>query len=300
MIFDCAIIGAGPAGLNAALVLGRARRNIIVFDNGTNRNRVAQESHGFLTRDGIKPKNFRQIAQSELTKYPTVQLLEENIVQVIKQADLDRYEVVSTRDKYLAERIILATGIQEILPSIPEIEQFYGISIHSCPYCDGWERRDQTLIVLAEKEKAALHMAKLVYNWSKDLIVATNGFPMCTSIHRELTNRNIFVETDPIKKLYGKNGHLEKVEFVSGLQIDRTGGFIVPEFYRSNPFLDQLGCQIKEDGQVEMDAFGRTSQKNIYVAGEYSQLSPSALILAAADGSNAAFAVNADITHERF
>ncbi len=300
MIFDCAIIGAGPAGLNAALVLGRARRNIIVFDNGTNRNRVTQESHGFLTRDGIKPQDFKQIAHRELAKYPSVQLVKDTVVQVVKQVDHDQYAIVTSNNKYLTEKIILATGVQEIHPTIPALEQYYGISIHSCPYCDGWERRDQALIVLAEKEKGALHMAKLVYNWSTDLIVATNGYPMCPSMHKELANRNILVETDPIKKLHGENGHLQKVEFVSGLIIDRTGGFIVSEFYRSNPFLEQLGCQLKENGQVEMDALGRTSQKNIYAAGEYSQLSPSALILAAADGSNAAFAVNADITHERF
>nr|WP_255724683.1 NAD(P)/FAD-dependent oxidoreductase [Shimazuella soli] len=301
MIFDCAIIGAGPAGLNAALVLGRARRSVALFDNGTNRNRVTLESHGYLTRDGIKPAEFKRIGFQELERYPSVQLVAGTINQVMKQQRHDRFHIVTSGDKeYIAERIILATGVQEEHPSVPEIENYYGISLHSCPYCDGWERRDQALIVIAEKEKSVLHLTKLVFNWSKDLLVATNGKTLSAFAIAELRKRDIEVVMEPIKKLHGKEGYLQKVEFASGLIRDREGGFISPKFYRSNPFLEQLGCELKDNEAVEMDALGRTSQKNIYVAGEYGQLSPSALILSAADGFNAAVAVNTDITEERF
>jgi thioredoxin reductase len=300
MIFDCAIIGAGPAGLNAALVLGRARRSVALFDNGTNRNRVTRESHGYLTRDGIKPHEFKQIALEELKQYSSVQLQSETIIQVLKQQEYDHFHIITSQNTYKAERIILATGVQEVHPSIPEIDKYYGITLHSCPYCDGWERRDQSLIIIAEKEKAANHLAKLVYNWSNDLLVATNGQLLSSSIQTELRQRNIEIVMEPIKKLHGSDGHLQKVEFASGLVIDREGGFIAPQFYRANSFLEQLGCQLKEKGVVDMDALGRTSQEKIYVAGEYGQLGPSALILAAADGFNAAIAVNTDITQERF
>lgn len=301
MIFDCAIIGAGPAGLNAALVLGRARRSVVVFDNATNRNRVTLESHGYLTRDGIKPAVFKQIATEELKQYPSVHLMKETICRVWKHPDHESFQIVTSDEReYTAERIILATGIQEEHPFVPDLEKFYGVTLHSCPYCDGWERRDQALILIAEKEKALLHMAKLIYNWSKDLVVASNGHALSASAQTELKRRNIEIVLEPIKKLHGSAGYLQKVEFVSGREIHREGGFIVPRFYRANSFLEQLECELKDNGAVEMDALGRTSQKNVYVAGECGQLGPSALILAAADGFNAAIAVNSDITEDRF
>ena len=138
MIFDCAIIGAGPAGLNAALVLGRARRNIVLFDNGTNRNRVTLESHGYLTRDGIKPAEFKQIAMEEVKQYPSVQFMTETITQVWKHPNDEQFRITTSQDKeYIAERIIVASGIQEKHPAVPGIEGYYGITLHSCPYCDG-------------------------------------------------------------------------------------------------------------------------------------------------------------------
>lgn len=301
MIFDCAILGAGPAGLNAALVLGRACRNVVLFDNGTNRNKITRESHGYLTRDGIKPSEFKQIALEEVKRYPSVQIMTETITQVVRQQDNNWFQfVTSENNTYKAERIILAAGVQEVHPKIPDIESYYGITLHSCPYCDGWERKDQALILIAENEKSAMHMAKLIYNWSKDLIVATNGHSLSSSIQEELRKRNIEIVFEPIKRLLGKDGYLQEVEFDSGFVIGREGGFIAPQFYRPDSFLEQLGCRLKDDGAVEMDALGRTSQDKIYVAGEYGQLSPSSLILSAADGFNASIAVNTDITREKF
>jgi thioredoxin reductase len=300
-IFDCVIVGAGPAGLNASLVLGRARRNVALIDNGTNRNRVTQFSHGFVTRDGIKPEEFRDIALEELKNYPSVQFFQETVTQIQKRSDQTLFQVRTQDEKlYIAEKIILAAGVTEVHPSVPDLKSFYGKSIFSCPYCDGWELRDQPLIVVAEQEKGVHHMAKLVYNWSRDLVVATNGNQISAHLKNELEYRNIVVVTEPIKKLHGEDGYLHAVEFASELKMKRIGGFIVPEFHRPNSFAEQLGCEFKEKGVMVMDGLGRTTQKNVYSAGEFSQVSPSALILAAADGSNAAFAVNADITNERF
>jgi thioredoxin reductase len=298
MLFDCAIIGGGPAGLNAALVLGRARRNVVVFDNDTNRNRVTQEAHGFLTRDGITPAKFRKLGQTELQRYPSVQVVHTTVLDIIRHAE-NRFQVVTEERKYIAERVLLATGVQEMLPDVADIENYYGISLHSCPYCDGWERRDQPLIIIAEREKALRHLVQLVYHWSNNLVVTTNGHSLSEQLQRELAQRNIPLFLEPMYCLHGTEGK-SAVEFASGERIARVGGFVAPTFYRANAFLERLGCQLKEKGVVDMDALGRTSQPNVYVAGEYAQLSPSALVLAAADGSNAAFAINADISKERW
>jgi thioredoxin reductase (NADPH) len=204
------------------------------------------------------------------------------------------------QDAYLAERVILAAGVKEIHPPVPDLDLYYGKSIFSCPYCDGWEHRDQPLVLIAEKERAIFHMTKLIYNWSNDLIVATNGNPISMQLQWKLTDKNITVITEPIQELHGEDGYLQGISFLSGLEIKRSAGFVTPKFIRSNAFAEQLDCELKEKGIMVMDGLGRTTQKNVYSAGEFSQVSPSALILAAADGCNAAFAVNADISSERF
>jgi thioredoxin reductase len=147
MVMDCVIIGGGPAGLNAALVLGRARRTVILFDNNAPRNAVTAESHGFITRDGISPVEFRKIAHQDIAKYPSVQLRNVKIVEVSKRGEV--FELLTEQgDTVQAKKIILATGLKEILPSVPKLLNYYGKSLFSCPYCDGWELRDRPLMLL--------------------------------------------------------------------------------------------------------------------------------------------------------
>ena len=298
--FDCAVIGAGTAGLSASLVLGRSRRKIAVFDNGTNRNRVTQESHGFITRDGIKPEEFKEIGLAELGKYPSIQYVGKTVSAITEQPDGLFTITTSENDVYLAEKIILATGVQEQFPAIPDIRKYYGKSLFSCPYCDGWELKDEPLLIIAENEAHAFHMGKLIYNWSENLVIATNGHELSPFILNEFQRKNITVRTEPIKNLHGENGYLKKVEFDSGEEIERTGGFIVPSFVRPNPFAEQLGCEVDENNVIIADDMGQTSQENIYVAGETAQAGPSSLIIAAAEGSKAATAINMAITDERF
>lgn len=299
-IFDCIIVGAGPAGLSSSLTLGRARRKIAVFDDGTNRNRVTNESHGFITRDGIKPQEFKELGLKELENYPSVSYFNATVTEIIKDIGNERF-IVKTTDgqEFVTEKIILANGIQEVF-SIPSVRNYYGKSLFSCPYCDGWELRDKPLIVMAEKEEHALHMAKLIYNWSKDLVVITNGVEFSKEGVQELHKRSIKIKSEPIKNLIGHDGYLQKIEFVSGETIIRSGGFVVPSFYRPNQFVEKLGCEVQENGTVITDGVGRTTQKNIYIAGETEKSGPSSLIISAADGNKAAVSVNSDLTMERF
>src|SRR5436853_2415150 len=142
MIIDCAIIGGGPAGLNAALVLGRARRAVLLFDDNQPRNAVTQETHGFLTRDGVKPGELRHLAHLELRKYPTVEIRHTRITDVRNHEGL--FELVADNsDVVQARALILATGLKETLPAIAGIHDYYGKSLFNCPYCDGWELRDK-------------------------------------------------------------------------------------------------------------------------------------------------------------
>jgi thioredoxin reductase len=137
VLFDSIIIGGGPAGLNAALVLGRARRNIILFDNNKPGNAVTHASHGFITRDGISPSEFRQIAYGELSRYPSIEFNNNEVISVIKN-EISFDLITSNGEKYQSKTIIISTGLKGVLPNIDNISKFYGKSLFNCPYCAGW------------------------------------------------------------------------------------------------------------------------------------------------------------------
>jgi len=294
------IIGGGPAGLSAALTLGRARRKVALVDNGTNRNRVTQESHGFLTRDGIKPQEFKNLASKDIESYPSITMMDQTVREIIKDDITGLFLVNTSENKsYISEKILLATGIQEEFP-LPQIRQYYGKSLFSCPYCDGWELRDKPLAIIAENEEHISHMTKLVFNWSQDLIVFTNGHQLSEKVQNDFEQKKIKVYTNTIKDLHGDDGNLSSVELETGENILRAGGFVVPSFYRPNKFAKQLNCQVDENGTVMTDGAGRTTAAGIYIAGETEKGGPSSLMIAAAEGFKAATSINMDITIERF
>ena len=299
-MYDCIVIGGGPAGLSTTLTLGRARRKVALFDDGTNRNHVTNASHGFITRDGINPQELKQLAVKELEDYPTVSFIRETIIEITKQKENGPFKVKAKNGLELtAEKLVLATGMQEEF-AIPSIREFYGKSLFSCPYCDGWEQRDKPLAVIAEKEEHVLHLTKMVYNWSQDLFVFTHGSPLSIESICELQKRNIKVYLEPIKNLIGHDGYLEKIELITGEELSRTGGFVAPSYYRQNQFLEALGCEFHENGEVITDGHGRTTEKNIYIAGEVEKSKPSSLLISAAKGNKVAASVNIDLTMERF
>ncbi|RND01391.1 NAD(P)/FAD-dependent oxidoreductase [Lysinibacillus halotolerans] len=298
-VFDCVVVGAGPAGLSASLTLGRARRKIALFDDGTNRNRVANQSNGFLTRDGIKPAEFKEIGMREITRYPSVHYFKTTVQELSKNQNGQFIAKTKDGQEFISDKLLLATGIQEHF-SVPSIRDYYGKSLFNCPYCDGWELRDKQLIIIAEKEEHALHMAKLLYNWSKDFVVLSNGGEFSKRGIRELEKRNILVKMEPIRNLIGDRGYIEQVELASGEKVNCSGGFVVPTFYRPNPFLVQFNCDINEHGEVITDGLGRTSCQNVYIAGELKRISPSSLINSAADGYKVALSINQDLSEERF
>ncbi|WP_139150588.1 NAD(P)/FAD-dependent oxidoreductase [Lysinibacillus fusiformis] len=298
--YDCMIIGGGPAGLSAALTLGRARRKVALVDNGTNRNRVTQESHGFLTRDGIKPQEFKNLASKDIESYPSITMMDQTVIEIIKDDITGLFLVNTSENKtYVTEKILLATGIQEEFP-LPQIRQYYGKSLFSCPYCDGWELRDKPLAIIAENEEHISHMTKLVFNWSQDLIVFTNGHQLSKKIQNDFEQKKIKAYTNAIKDLHGDDGNLSSVELEPGDNILRAGGFVVPSFYRPNKFAKQLNCQVDENGTIMTDGAGRTTAAGIYIAGETEKGGPSSLMIAAAEGFKAASSINMDITIERF
>jgi thioredoxin reductase len=297
--YECAIIGGGPAGLNAALVLGRARRSVALFDNSQPRNAVTHASHGFITRDGVTPAEFRRIAYEEVLRYPSVALLPWEVTE-IRRTGNGFAIITSTGQQIEARKLLIATGLRESFPDIPGLRECYGKSLFNCPYCDGWELRDQPLIVVSE-QPGLFHMAKLLYTWSKDLVICTNGHTVLNAEQKQLLkSRNIEVVEQAVTAFIGLEGKLRQVEFADGTKIERTGGFVTPEWQPKAVFHGSLCYEVNEFGGIATDEWGRSTVPGVYAAGDAAYIMPSQLIYAAADGSKAAIGINMELTEEDF
>ena len=293
---DCTIIGGGPAGLNATLVLGRARRNVVLVDCDNPRNKVTYAAHGFVTRDGVRPSEFRELAHQEFSNYPSISTLQDKVVEIIKKAE--GFSIKTEMGlEWATRKIILATGVKEKFPNIPNLRNFYGRSIFNCPYCDGWELRDKPLALFGEVGYT-LHTVEILRNWSQDLVIFTNGEELTKKQAEQIEKSNLRVETSPIRLLTGQDGILQKVELENGLVIERVGGFITPELEQATDLGTKLGVKLNETGGHHSDEVGNTKITGFFVAGEASNIYPSQLIIAAASGVETAMAVNVELTHD--
>ncbi|WP_134682739.1 NAD(P)/FAD-dependent oxidoreductase [Brevibacillus migulae] len=299
MIYDVAIIGGGPAGLNAALVLGRARRSVALFDHNQPRNAVTHASHGFLTRDGVTPAEFRRIAYEEVLRYPSVERYSAKVTDARKLPH--GFQIMANGTETIqARKLLIATGLKEVYPAIPGLKEMYGKSLFHCPYCDGWELRDQPLIVVSEHPRL-YHMAKLLYQWSRDLVICTNGQRVLTDEEKQvLSARHIIVTEQTVAAFHGSEGKLQQVEFTDGMRMDRTGGFITPQWQPHVDFRESLGYEGNEAGGILTDAVGKSSVPGLFAAGEANTGAPSQLISAAASGSMAAITINTELMEEEF
>lgn len=295
MLLDCAIIGGGPAGSNAALVLGRARKNVIVFDENKPANAVVQHSWGFITRNGIAPAEFKKIAHQELSAYPSVDIQHTQVTTVRPYKDSSFELVTASNEVFYSKTILLATGVKINLPAIEGIQDYFGTSLFVCPYCDGWELRDKPLVIISDGQ-SPFHIATVVQNWSRNLLVCTNGHSVLTPEQKETLHRNeIQVVEDKIETFVGKNGKLERIVFATHEERPCEGGFVVPQALQASLFGTTFGCDMNAQGGIVIDMFGRTTVKGIYAAGDTTLGGPSQLILAASQGSMAAAGITMDL-----
>ncbi|KOS60261.1 NAD(P)/FAD-dependent oxidoreductase [Lysinibacillus agricola] len=296
-VYDCAIIGGGPAGLNAALLLGRTNRLVALFD--TNNDHLAFELQESISRNGNAAIEFMQAAKEKLNQYPTIHSIVNQNVRVIKQSDNKLFKIYAEDgENFLAEKILLTDGAK-IQTDIPNIELFYNKSIFTSPYSFGWELKGKKLIYINETSDVALN-AKIIYNLSNDLIVATNGNEIKEKEKRELENKGINVITDKIQEVKGHNGELSSIVFQNGLEVEREAGFITPSAYTTNVIGQGFSCDFDEHGLIVVDHFGRTSEKNVYAAGDAAQPAPTEIVLSEATGIQVAKTINSDISSEKF
>ncbi|WP_243228272.1 NAD(P)/FAD-dependent oxidoreductase [Microbacterium sp. CIAB417] len=289
--YDVLVVGGGPAGLSAALNLGRALMRVLVIDADRPRNAATLNSHGFLTRDGIPPHELRRLAREELAAYPNVEVRSRVRVTRLSHdgeefvAGIGRREETET---VRARTVLLATGLRETLPEVPNLRGFYGMSLFSCAACDAWDLQGRPLALIGESEDLA-DRARLIARWSPRLTVFTNGADVVsTTEEAELASAGIGVARHPIVELVGERGRLEAVVLADGTRTAVDGGFVRPEWETELSFLDGISPALDDSGHLVTDRSGRTDVAGLYAAGDAAAPGPQQLIVAAGAGARVA------------
>lgn len=295
-MFDVVIVGGGPAGLSAALVLGRCRRRVLVCDNGHPRNEASTAMHGYLSRDGIAPAEFLRQGRDELARYDTVQVRH---VTVIDAACVDGRFVVTLEgnEQVRTRKLLIATGVRDNVPAIDGLSELYGRSVFHCPYCDGWEVRDQPLAIYGRGERG-YGLALELTAWSRDLVLVTDGPAEIDAEQRErLAANGVAVREERIARVDGRDGILQRVVFVDGAPLERRALFFTTGQQQQSELAGRLGCAINEKGTVRTGKYETTHLRGLFVAGDASR-AVQWVIVAAAEGAEAAFAINTDLIQE--
>ena len=300
--YDVLIIGGGPAGLSAALQLGRSLRSVLICDNGEPRNGPAAEAHGYLTRDGIPPEEFHRLGREEVSEYGA-EFRDTQVTDVSRDdggfiSSLDSGETVTSR------KVVLATGVKDQLPDTDGFEELWGSGVHHCPYCHGYEVRDEPLGVMVTNEHM-VEYAKLIYNLSEDLVVFTDGHDVFDDESRPMfVKRGIEIVDEPITALTGSDGHLESISIEGGRDIDRHALFYPLPTEQHSELPEQLGLDVNEAGLVEairsQRGIGFTSVEGLFIAGDASSGAPPSIPSAVADGYAVGGTVNMELSKEDF
>lgn len=287
--FDVVVVGGGPAGLSAALMLGRCRRSVLVCDVGEPRNRVTRAIHGYLTRDGVPPRDFTDLGRAEIARYG----VEFRCVGVVgvRPSGERRYEIaLAGGGSVEASFVLLATGVIDDLPGIPGFHECYGRSLFHCPYCDGWEWRDRRLVAFGIGRDAT-GLALALQTWSRDVALCTNGSPIDRGAAARLARAGVAIHTAPVERLAHTDGALTAVAFAGGGLLPRDALFMTTGQHPQSQLAVRLGCTLTRQGTVNTGTLCNTNVPRVFVAGDASR-DAQFVVVAAAEGVKAAVAIN--------
>ncbi|TDD06630.1 NAD(P)/FAD-dependent oxidoreductase [Nonomuraea diastatica] len=290
-VHDVVVVGAGAAGLNAALILGRARRRVVVVDAGEPRNAPAAHLHGFLSRDGLPPATLLELGRAEITRYG-VRLVRGRVGRIDHG-----YSVSMVGGQVLdARRVLVATGLRDELPNIPGVRERWGKDVLHCPYCHAYEVRDQPLAVLGT-HPAAVHQALLLRQWSDDVVFFPHTLDLTAEDRDRLAARGLRIVEGGIERLVVEGDRLRGIELTDGRAVPRVAAFLFPRMVPHDDLLTRLGCGKDGSGLVSTDRSGRTGVAGVWAAGNV--VDPRAQVITAAGmGAAAAFAINTDLLDE--
>src|SRR5258708_5745940 len=294
-MYDVIIIGAGPAGLSAALVLGRCRRRVLVCDTGNPRNAAALAIHGFLTRDGIPPQELLRIAREQMKQYDTVELRDIEVTSA-ECRDARFHVTLADGSELDSRKLLIATGVRDRVPEIPGFRELYGKSVFHCPYCDGWEVRDQPLAVYGRGARG-LGLSLELTGWSRDLVLCTDGpTEIAPDDLARLDRHGVRVREDRLVRLEGHD-RLERLVFATGDPLDRRALFFTTGQAQQSELATRLGCEMNDKGTVRTGKYEATHLPGLFVAGDASR-AVQWVVVAASEGAEAAFAINCGLLEE--
>ena len=295
MRYDVVIVGGGPAGLSAALNLGRARKRVLLCDAGARRNAAARHVHGLLTRDGTPPAELRRIGREQLVAYPSVEARDEGIEGI--GGERGAFEVRLASGSVEARRILLCTGMIDEVPQIEGARALWGRSIVQCPYCHAWEVQDQRFGYLATSAEM-LAFPLLLRGWTRDVVLLTAGrLELPDEVRARLAAAGVRIEERAVVRLVAEGERLARIEFTEGDPLPCDVLFAHPHQYQVE-LVRSLGLELDATGYVRVDpARGETSVPGIYAAGDLVTPRQSA-VLAAASGAIAAAMLNHELTLE--
>lgn len=279
-------------------MLGRACRRVLLCDTGTSRNRASQEMHAYLSRDGISPARFLELGRREVLRYPDVTFAPIEVLRARREGAGFVMSLTGGR-RVRARKLLIATGLWDIVPPIPGIEPLFGRSVFQCPYCDGWEMRHRRIAVYGKRQRG-FQMARAMTAWATDIVLCTDGRAgYSTSERRQLERNGIQLVQKPIDRLEGTRGKLRAVVFATGERLERDALFFDTPSRGQSKLAESLGCLFDRHGGVLCGDYEATSVPGVFVAGNIIrdvQLS----IVAAAEGARAAFGINRALTREDF
>lgn len=287
--FDVVIVGGGPAGLSAALMLGRCRRRVLVCDLGEPRNRTTAAVHGYLTRDGVAPRELVEFGRRELDPYG-VEFRCVGVVDVARDTDRGYRVSFATGGGANGRYLLLATGVVDDLPAISGFHECYGRSVFHCPYCDGWEWRDRRLTAFGlGRDAAGLSLA--LTTWSRDVVLCTNGGRVDRRFADQLARNGVRVQTARIDRLEHEDGRLTALVLDDGTPLERDALFFTSGQHPQSLIATRLGCALNRRGTVRTGNMCDTNVPRVFVAGDASR-DAQFVVVAAAEGVKAAVAIN--------
>lgn len=293
---DCIIVGGGPAGLNAAVVLGRCRRKVLLFDSATYRNQYSHGVHNYLTRDDILPSELLAIAHREVKKYGA-KMIRKKVVNARKNDEGIFVVHDEEGTTYYAKKLLIATGLLDNVPDIPGFRELYGKAVFHCPYCDGWEAQNKEVGVYA-RNKNGFELALALKCWTGRVTLYTDGRNKLKPAEVEtLVANDVTIVNYPIRQLEGTDDKLKYVVFKSGEKRHCDALFFVNGFQQQCNLAETFGCEMSKKGVVLTNRHQQTNIEGLYVAGDAAK-DMHFVVVAAAEGAKAGVIINKELIKE--
>jgi thioredoxin reductase len=298
-VLDVLIVGGGPAGLSAALVLGRCCRDVVLCDDGHPRNASAPQVHGYLGVPDADAAQLRAIGRKQLEVHPTVTVLDVKVMHARREGDHFVVEL-SDGQKLRARKLLMASGVLDVVPGIPGLRELWGQLVFPCPYCDGWEFKGRRFGVLG-RGPGALAEARALSRFGKDIVLFSNGAEPESDADQlaALQKWGMQVESQPVRAVEKTAEGRLRLLFDQGSPRERDVLFVTGPQMQQSPLIEQLGCPLTTTGVVDTGVYQSTCVPGVFVAGDAARDVQFAII-AAAEGAAAAFAINRELLHEQF